>query len=287
MADIRQQAPVTSQASASVKGVNGSALAALFLQEWEEKAREELKAQKSFKDQLKDLMKIAADKDAMGMFRQTLLARRTVIAKAADDAKAANLTEYLDEHPVEASLQVRISQWLTLSAAVDRGWTPDYKQYWGQILKDSVRAKNATASNGAGQPGGPAATAASNQTQSGRKPVSAVKKLEAFVKTNLIPEEGKPLPERNLAAMVELLCRTATFDEMKAVKATVDTIYAIKEKESQAAETADKAIKGAAAKPAPAGKKTAKKAEQAPASKETAPVAKSERRYSTGRKATI
>lgn len=184
MADIRNQTPISSKASAGGKGHNGAALATVFINETETAAREMVRQAESMKSRLKKLTALTAEDHVE--FRATMAAKLEDLKGQAEAAKLS-LNDYCKQDnkagQIAAVVRTSVSLWMKLSTACQAGFTPDYGMAWANISKAATEYKSST-----GSPDGKQATA-------GRKPTPVLDKTKNFVKGNMLDDAGKVKPE--------------------------------------------------------------------------------------------
>jgi hypothetical protein len=139
---MHDKVPRGKKGGANQKGKNGAGLALVFIKDAEDRAGQELKAELSMKDRIKELMPLTqADHQE---FRAALEARRDLIKAEADKAKIT-MTAYLQADTVARSLNVTLSLWLKMSRAIETGWQPNLEKAWGEISKSATDALDAQA----------------------------------------------------------------------------------------------------------------------------------------------
>jgi hypothetical protein len=279
MADISEKQVKVGSKSANVTGALGHALAALFIKSAESDAEKALKQAESRKDKLKRVEALPSHADHLA-FREDLEKRRLEIKMWAESLELT-MQQYMDANPDQASINVELSLWLKLDKAVSYGFKPDYSKPWGEI---SIMATDILASVGAKGKANPsnggAKTAGPTTKKVGRARKAVEVKAQEFVKSTLQTEDGKPVANRNLAAVIGALIADATLTELREVAAVV-------QKQLEAVEKAADAIKAAKGKKAaPANTKAA----ELPAEEVKEPIAASSKgvgRYSNGRSASL
>lgn len=117
---------------------HGLILANDMLGDWREVAKLERKDALSLKDRLEQLTKL--DPNGHKAFRDTFQKERDQVNSAAKAANM-NLRTYFDTNPGTEYVYVRVSDWFSLSKAVESGWTPNVTLPWG-VLKTQATDRN-------------------------------------------------------------------------------------------------------------------------------------------------
>lgn len=144
MADIREQSPVSTKASAGVKNAGeGMRLALAFIKDAEVQASEEAKKGETMKAKLSKLMKLTTEEH--NAFCAHMNEKREEIKQKAKDAGYDTLQKYFEsgtkDGSVAASMQATVSLWVKMSLACALGWKPDTKKPWAVLSKEATSYK--------------------------------------------------------------------------------------------------------------------------------------------------
>lgn len=141
--NVLEQSPVSTKASADVKGTHGSGYAAMLISFLEAKAEAVVKIQVSLKDKLKGFYDFSDD-DFAAYHEETRKYRDTIKAEA-EKAKLT-VTKFRQSAPGVDYVYVSLSEFDRLARAVKTGWRPDVDRLsWAAIKAEATERLDAQA----------------------------------------------------------------------------------------------------------------------------------------------
>jgi hypothetical protein len=137
---LRGSLPKDKRQPAGGESTEGAAIGAVVLKMIASHASIDQKVKAELKQNLRALLPLS--KEGHERFRKTLDGRVAEINSAMKSAGMEKLADYFKLNPRTASEYSSISSWARLSAAVQKGWTPDFDESWSNILKTATAVKD-------------------------------------------------------------------------------------------------------------------------------------------------
>jgi hypothetical protein len=134
--DMASRKPVSGKGKAGGDAVQGAALASVFIKTAMDQAEGIEKMQSTLKDQLIELRLLSTMQHPE--FRKGIREKQAAYAAEAVSTGAENITKYRAQNPRVNYVYALLSDWHTLSEALEVGWQPDLSTGWAALKGAAV-----------------------------------------------------------------------------------------------------------------------------------------------------